>query len=161
MDIVVTTPKTKMREAAQEAEDCIADGQGFYFRRFARLPKALRVGDRVYYVENGFVRGFALVTELRYEEHDRVCETTGRWFSPGAYIFMDATTWKWIEPVPMGGFQGWRWRYATAQWRKRDIIGDWRTPRSVSVQAEREQEPHHEDHEDTKKGNADDQGSGS
>jgi hypothetical protein len=36
---------------------------------------------------------------------------------------MDATTWKWIEPIPMNGFRG--WRYCKLGWEDIKVIGDW------------------------------------
>ena len=106
MDIIVTTPKSRMREAAEEAEDCKRAGGGEYFRRFSRRPP-VEPGDRVYYVEDGYVRGFAVVARLEAHEGLR-CQTTSREWPPGWYVFMDATTWRWIRPIPMKGFQGYR-----------------------------------------------------
>ena len=110
MDIIVTTPKREMANAAQEAEDCKRDGGGEYFRRFPveRAPEVLP-GDRVYYVEDGFVRGFAVVARIHATASGQCCDTTGRRWPPGFYVFMDATTWRWIRPLPMKGFQGFRY----------------------------------------------------
>jgi len=58
MDLLVTTPKNRIKEAAEEAEAAKRDG-GYYFRRFATRPKDYRVGDRVFYVMDGFLRGYA------------------------------------------------------------------------------------------------------
>jgi len=41
MDIIVTTPKSQMANAAQEAADCIENGGGEYFRRADRPPGTL------------------------------------------------------------------------------------------------------------------------
>lgn len=109
MDIIVTTPKSMMADAAAEAEDCKRAGGGQYFRRFGVRPP-VEPGDRIYYVEDGYVRGFALVTEVRHEA-EQTCETSGHVWSEGWYVFMDATTWQWIRPIPMRGFQGFRMAY--------------------------------------------------
>lgn len=37
------------------------------------------------------------------------CDTTGRQWSPGIYAFMDAASWRWIRPIPMRGFRGFRY----------------------------------------------------
>jgi len=106
VDIIVTTPKSRMKEAAQEAEDCKRAGGGHYFRRFSR-NRAVDVSDRIYYVEDGYVRGFGLVDKVR--EHEALtCDTTGREWPAGWYAFMDAMSWKWIAPIRMKGFQGYR-----------------------------------------------------
>jgi len=108
MDIIVTTPKSEMRNAAKEAADAIAAGGGEYFRRFSlhHYPGLLNVGDRVYYVEDGYVRGFALVREIVKRDTSMRCDTTGIVWPPGVYVFMRADSWQWIKPIPMKGFQG-------------------------------------------------------
>ena len=123
MDIVVTTPKSEMLNAAAEAAQCLRDEGGYYFRAFQRLPTNVQSGCRVYYVENGAVRGFALVE--RIEAGRFKCETTGRCWS-GWNLLMRADSWKWIEPIPMRGFQGWRYWDGPAQPK---VIGGWKEPK--------------------------------
>ena len=126
MDIVVTTPKAQMEMAVQEAETIKKAGGGFYFRYLGQQrPKHLNVGDRVFYVEDGFIRGFACVTHVT-DTPGMVCETSGRQFRAGYYAFMDAETWTWIKPIPMNGFQG--WRYFDAQ-TGLEIAGGWLDPK--------------------------------
>jgi len=151
MDIIVTTPKDQMASAAREAADCIAAGGGEYFRRFpvSCYPTALRAGARVYYVEDGFVRGFAVVSRVQAAYEAQRCDTTGRRWPSGIYVFMAADSWKWIRPIPMKGFQGFRHYetqtgtepgqlvlYPVARMpdfmrlgRGASIIGGWRDPR--------------------------------
>jgi len=142
MDIIVTTPKSQIANAAQEAADCIADGGGEYFRRFPfPIPyrPLISPGERVFYVEDGWIRGYALVDRVSIEKFARTCHTTGRQWPPGIYVFMDATTWQWIYPLPMRGFQGFRYarqpghnphvlehrdKFAWIQ-----VVGDWRDPK--------------------------------
>jgi len=111
MDIIVTTPKSERANAAAEARDCIAAGGGEYFRRFATrvAPRKLAVGDRVYYVEAGFIRGYALVRRIEQRDAPVVCDTSGRAWPPGCYVFMDAASWRWIRPIPMRGCQAFRY----------------------------------------------------
>lgn len=122
-DIVVTTPRTQMATAAQEAADCIAEGGGLYFRNLGfHTPKDLEVGGRCFYVEDGAVRGFCTVTAVT-DRPQMVCDTSGRDFGPGVYVFMDAATWHWIAPLPMSGFQG--WRYSTLEEHEIKVLGGW------------------------------------
>ena len=127
MDIIVTTPKSQMANAAQEAADCIKDGGGQYFRRLPRFTNIQR-GDRVYYVEDGYVRGFAVVSRIEWGH--RLCETTGRQWPDGMYAVMDAASWQWIKPIPMRGFQG----YHCAQFERGEVavIGGWKDPRPIT-----------------------------
>jgi len=127
MDIVVTTPKSEMANAAKEAAECIADGTGGYFRALGeRMPKT-KSGDRIFYVEDGYVRGFCIVDMFgaRYENMKR-CDTTGRAWRTTVVVSMYASTWQWIKPIPMRGFQG--WRYFTAP-PDMQIVGNWLDPK--------------------------------
>jgi len=118
-DIIVTTPKSQMQAAADEAADCLRAGKGSYFRRFTTRPKGLSKGSRIFYVEDGYVRGFGTVSEV--EEGNRQCETTGKEWGDGVYAIMPADSWKWIRPVSMKGFQGWRYYGGDVE-----VVGDWK-----------------------------------
>lgn len=110
MNIMVTTPRSQMVAAAREAADCLAAGGGEYFRRFnPYFYPAVFSGERIYYVENGFIRGFCTIVRRQIVNTGRICATTGKAWLPGVYVFMDATTWHWIEPIPHKGFQGYRY----------------------------------------------------
>lgn len=124
MDIIVTTPRNAIGTAAKEAEDCKREGGGFYFRNLRNKPKNLKPGDKCFYVENGYIRGYAIVDEIR-EDPGLTCATTGRTFAPGYYVMMDATSWTWIRPIPYQGFQGWRYFQAPAI----EIVGGWLDPK--------------------------------
>lgn len=117
-DIVVTTPKRMAEVAAREARDCIEGGGGYYFRTFANQPKDLAPGSRVFYVEDGYVRGYAVVSEIR--EGEMECGTTGQEWLGGHHAILPAASWKWIEPIPMKGFQGFRYCSLDIQ-----VVGGW------------------------------------
>ncbi len=80
MDIIVTTPKSEMAHAAQEAADVLAAGGGLYFRRFLRSyrPRDVRPGSWVYYVEDGYLRGRCQVVSAFDSRTGLACGTTGR-----------------------------------------------------------------------------------
>lgn len=130
-DIIVTTPKSEIGNAAAEAEACKRDGGGYYFRQFHALPRGVGVGSRVFYVEDGYVRGFAAVSAVREKGGTIRCDTTGRtWGGEGrAFLVMRADSWNWIRPIPMRGFQGWRYFDAPAPLH---IVGGWRDPRPAT-----------------------------
>jgi hypothetical protein len=58
MDLLVTTPKNRIQEAAEEAERAKREG-GYYFRKFRTRPQHHRTGERIFYVMDGFIRGYA------------------------------------------------------------------------------------------------------
>ena len=131
MNIVVTTPKNQMALAAAEAQDCIDGGGGFYFRRFPEHSRPqLGPADRVFYVEDGYVRGFGVVTSVKWKGGE-VCGTSGRLYSSGFYAYMEASSWKWIKPIPMKGFQGWRYFDQAVE-----VVGGWLDPRPTRVTSE-------------------------
>ena len=137
MDIIVTTPKSQMANAAQEAADCIENGGGEYFRRFPinQAPN-INIGERVFYVEDGYIRGYAHASRVFQTPRHVQCDTTGRWWPPGFYVVMPADSWRWIEPIPMRGFQG--VRYASfscgdATWETQLVVNGWRVGRLIDA----------------------------
>ena len=119
-------------QEAAEAKDCILDGgEAWYFRNLgSRTPKHLHPGCNVFYVEDGFIRGFVTVACIT-NAPEMICSTTGRHFGEGVYAVMDARTWVWIDPIPMHGFQG--WRYTDLDEGGVEIIGDWLAPKPEPV----------------------------
>jgi len=122
MDIVVTTPKSASSDAAQEAENVKKAGGGSYYRRIGTIPKDLQAGDKVFYVEDGFVRGYAVVQCVLIDTRF-ICSTTGKRWPQGNYLVMSAVSWRWIKPIEMKGFQGWRY----SKFKPEDIavVGNW------------------------------------
>lgn len=130
IDIVVTTPYHESENSASEARQCIEDGGGFYFRRVPFIPKGAGVGSRLFYVERGFITGYAVVCEIANLRHgeEPTCATTGRTWPPGFYLIADATTWKWIHPILMRGFQGVRRLHPGCGFGIVEV-GGWKDPR--------------------------------
>ena len=123
-DILVTTPINQIKHAAREAAACIKHGGGYYFRKFARLPKLLRTGEtKIFYVEDGYIRGFGVVTNTAWRGY-MTDEVSGEEWGAGYYIAIPADTWTWIRPIPHKGFQG--FRYWAGQ--KYEIVGNWLDP---------------------------------
>jgi hypothetical protein len=121
-NIIVTTPKTQMDIAKQEAENCINNGGGYYFRTFRNRPKELVIGSKVFYVEDGYIRGFGVVSNI--VNGNMTCDVSGKDWGEGFHAIMDAKSWAWIKPIPMKGFQG--WRYFNGNYEK---IGNWLDPK--------------------------------
>lgn len=112
------------REAKEARETIEAGGESWYFRNLVRRPKHFHEGGRVFYVEDGWARGYAHCFALTEDPAGKVCATTGREFGPGVYACMDALTWCWIAPIAMQGCQGWRyWRVPE---ERVAVVGHWR-----------------------------------
>jgi hypothetical protein len=119
--IIVTTPKSEIETSAQEAAECLENGGGYYFRKLGRnCPKELEIGSKVYYVEDGYIRGFGVVASVVNEEH--ICGCTDRNWGEGWYAIIPACSWMWIRPIKMTGFQGFRYFDDS----KVEIVGDWK-----------------------------------
>lgn len=127
MDIVVTTPADRAEEAAEEVAACLWDGGGCYFRWFSNRPR-IHAGERIFYVETGYVRGFAQCDYVTFKGDGVCCETTGHLWPRGWYVFMRADSWKWIKPIPMRGFQGYRYAHKQPWFAKIEIVGGWKDP---------------------------------
>lgn len=136
-DIIVTTPKRFLKEARAEAEHAKtlfhATGERTqYFRSFPfsllRWPDLFH-GDRIYYVEDGWVRGFLVVDFAQEQVDGQTCGTHGVAWPAGYYAYLWADSWKWIVPLPMKGFQGWRWAHRAGVVRESvKVAGDWLDP---------------------------------
>jgi len=122
MDIVVTTPLSERANAAREAAALITAGGGQYFRALHAKPARLTEGDRIFYVEAGYVRGYGVVAAVHFGG-DR-CGITERWWDGAVSVWFDARSWTWIRPLPMQGFQG--FRYATRDLLDLvEVVGGW------------------------------------
>lgn len=110
MDILVTTPKSAGETARQEAEEIEQYG-GYYFRTFHYRPTNLNVGDRIYFVERGYIRGFGIIFAIESINKKAIkCSTTGiSWGKLGDTV-VKYREWHWLDvPIPHRGFQGFQY----------------------------------------------------
>lgn len=95
---------------AHPPRDAIVSGNqvSVSFRGVQRLPKC-------YMVHDGYVRGYLEVLEVAYKGSGIVHDTQGdpnRY--PAGWYIVRHPKWHPIDPVPMRGFQG--FRYASEDW---------------------------------------------
>jgi len=130
MDIIVTTPEGEIKNAALESEQIKSIGSGNYFRYLGRnKPSTINEGDKIYYVEDGYIRGFCIINKITRAPFAD-CNTTGKRWRIGWYTIMDATTWQWIKPIEHKGFQG--WRYLNDIYKKKvEVAGNWLDPKPI------------------------------
>ena len=104
MDILVTTPKSSHKLAAEEAK-FVKENPGAYWFRTIRGRPNVQIGDRVYYVDNGQIRGYGIVFDIEYGGTE--CEATGKIYY-GTHL--KQRKWVWLKnPIPFKGFQGFRY----------------------------------------------------
>lgn len=108
MDIIVTTPKSEIETSKKEGEMVEQEG-GYWFRTFRFKPK-IEPGDKIFFVENGLIKGYGIIFEITQSEQGEQCEVTERtWGNEGDWV-VKYKDWHWLEnPVPMKGFQGIRY----------------------------------------------------
>lgn len=121
-DIIVTTPKSEIENAKKEADNCIKNNGGYYFRRLNSKPKHIDIGSKIFYVEDGYVRGYGVISEIKNSKKE--CSTTGKQYEEGIYVTFLAASWKWIKPISMKGFQGWKYFDSSVKF---EVIGDWKS----------------------------------
>uniref|UniRef100_A0A6M3KZ09 Uncharacterized protein n=1 Tax=viral metagenome TaxID=1070528 RepID=A0A6M3KZ09_9ZZZZ len=104
MDIIVTTPKSAHKLAAEEAKFVEQNPDAYWFRTFRGRPN-VQIGDKVYYVDNGQIRGYGIVFDIDFGE--LMCESAGRFYNG---IHLKQRKWVWLKkPIPFKGFQGFRY----------------------------------------------------
>lgn len=107
MDIVVTVPKSELKNVSREQKWAAEVGakKTVCFWKVGREPKKLKPGDRVYFVHDGMIVNYNEFIGCDWDCH---CEVTHRdW--PGLNLVMkNPETWL-KHPVPMKGFQGFRY----------------------------------------------------
>lgn len=122
---MVTSPRTRMKEMAAEAEDALAGKFTHYHRSIDRHPREFKPGSRVYYVEDGAIRGFCVVETLVQAVGGK---PTNEFYAPrsGLLIYMRCDSWMWVDPVAYCGFQAWRYAPARSTFH---VVGRWTDPR--------------------------------
>lgn len=119
-NILVTTPKSEIENSALEAAECIKNGGGFYLRKLGKnKPQELDIGSKIYYVEDGYIRGYGVVAFVVQKNHK--CETTEKEWGESWYAIISANSWTWIKPIQMQGFQGYRYFEDS----RVEIVGNW------------------------------------
>ena len=104
MDILVTTPKSAHQLAYEEAMFVERYPNTYWFRTIRGKPD-VQIGDKVYYVDQGMIRGYGIVFEITYEELQ--CIMTKKIYK-GTHL--KQRKWVWLKkPIPFKGFQGFRY----------------------------------------------------
>jgi len=104
MDILVTTPKSAHKLAAEEAKFVEENPDAYWFRTIRGKPD-VHIGDRVYYIDRGEITGYGIVFDIISGEIK--CEASGKIYR-GTHLKQR----KWIQlahSISFRGFQGFRY----------------------------------------------------
>lgn len=105
MDILVTTPKGEISTSKKEGE--IVEQEGGYWFRVFRFRPMVEVGDRIFFVEKGLIKGYGIIFEVCKTKGEK-CGVTGRVWK-GKWV-VRYYKWQWLKsPIPFRGFQGIRY----------------------------------------------------
>jgi hypothetical protein len=126
-DVVVTVPKwfwpdwIVEGDAAGEPET----GEVWHFRLYGTPPK-IEVGERVYVVAHGKLRGYAPLTGIWKDPDDRRRFALERKGGAVAVTLPCCPGDPCGDPLPIRGFRGWRYRWWP--YEAETPFPDWRTP---------------------------------
>lgn len=104
LDILITTPKSEIENSKRECKN-----YDTWFRTFKYKPNT-EIGDKIYFTENGLIKGYGIIKEIYQSVEGEQCEETKRfWGKPGYWVIV-FSDWHWLKsPVPFKGFQGIRY----------------------------------------------------
>lgn len=114
MDIVVTIPKS---EYENDTKETTVYKRGGYeqFWALSKMPKKLKVRDRVWFVKNKKIDSSMIVS--RISEGEQKCEVTGRVWTGRCILFLtDLNEYSSVidgngNEVKVRGFQGFRYKW--------------------------------------------------
>lgn len=109
-DLVVTWPKSKSLDAyLKELERAVSERLEINFR----VPtKPHLTPARCYIVHSGYVRGYNLIRKIEWRGEREVARVESDAFAgfwPAGYYIVRDPLWHPITPIPMRGFQGYRY----------------------------------------------------
>lgn len=104
MNWLITIPKTiQWSEYEKELKEVELEGGTLNYKT-RYIPKEMKVGDRMYIVWNGRVRGWMEIVGFGYQD-GFTCSTTGNYWSAGYYIQRSGKFHE-IEGEVYQGFRG-------------------------------------------------------
>jgi len=105
MDILVTTPKSEIDNSRKEGK-AVEQAGGYWFRTFKFKPK-VEIGDKIYFVENGLIKGYGIIFQVS-DTYEEICDITDRVWKGEWVVKYD--NWHWLKTqIQFKGFQGIRY----------------------------------------------------
>lgn len=106
LDIVITLPSNIEWNEYQKELKNVEDGDQVLNFKVSNLPKRTSIGNKCYLCYRGNVIGWMEIVGL--VKNDFKCTTTGKEWN-GNFIQRSGIFHKLEKPIPMGGFQGFRY----------------------------------------------------
>ena len=104
-NIIITIPsKIDWEDYQKELKD-VEDRNLILNFKVSNFPKETNIGNKCYSVYKGFIIGWMEIVGM--SEGNITCETTGKKWE-GKFI-QRSGKFNYIEPIPMTGFQGFRY----------------------------------------------------
>lgn len=108
LNILVTTPKSKKSIAEEEGKKVNVEG-GYWFRVFHFQPQ-VSIEDRIYFVDDGMIRGYGIIFDCSMIEDSIECTTTGIKHGKVGDWVLKYNDWHWLPlQISWKGFQGIRY----------------------------------------------------
>jgi hypothetical protein len=86
MDIIITIPKNiKWLDWKKECDEVENNPNMQLNFRLPRLPTKTKPGDKCYVLHNGYIKGFHIIHDLKFQK-SFICKTTGQHWPEGNYI---------------------------------------------------------------------------
>lgn len=105
-DIIITLPKETRWEDYEKELEAVKDGKEVMNFKVGSFPNQTSVGSKCYLAHQGVIKGWMEIVGL--SEKEFTCSTTGREWK-GKFIERSGKFHKIDPPIPMKGFQGFRY----------------------------------------------------
>ena len=103
-DVIATLPKTIKWSDYEKELEAVKNGNNVMNFKVSSFPNTAP-GNKFYIVHDGFIKGWMKIVGL--SEENFTCSTTGKKWS-GKFV-QRSGPFNYIEPIPMKGFQGFRY----------------------------------------------------
>lgn len=104
--IIITLPSSIKWEDYTRELNAVKDYNRTLNFKVHNFPKGIKKGDKCYLVHQGFIKGWMEI--VGFSEKDFNCETTGKQWK-GKFIERSGPFHYLTQPLPMTGFQGFRY----------------------------------------------------
>lgn len=102
--IVVTIPKSETNNLKKE-DEFLQENEGTQFWNLKKNPSNLNIGDRIYFVEEGYITCYQIIDDIVKDMH---CDVTDRDWT-GTNLILSKEIYNLLNKISYKGFQGFRY----------------------------------------------------